>query len=206
MRFIPSIGELRVNLTATLPFLLFRMNADEGVDPSRAAALNSFKAWWIVVPYGLISDWLFNAPMLSAYKVNLWHYYAYYFTTMLLSTALGLMLVYWFVKLEKAEQHFPRLITVFNWTGVWSILFSLGPLLLWKAGFFSPKMFANVNTFFFLVGFCYAWFIGWRIFRLDPMTAIGVPTLAGMPGMLLSDYAGLKLFGVARPFFEMYPQ
>jgi len=202
LKLFPKPNEIREGLRVSGQFYLFNMNAGEKVDPSVQAAWRSFSVYWLTAPFGLLSGWIFDRVYIAAYGVDKPLYFAYAVTGSIASTFLAMFLSYKLSRMEHVEANFPRYVTAINWGSLWVLIISIPLIGLVQSGWLSHDQIAYLGTGLFLISLVYGWFFAWRALQLEVTVAMGVAILASAIPGIVSDFIGLRLYGVARPFFE----
>jgi len=201
-RLFPTLCEIRDGLLKTGPLFLFRTDAADELEATIPAALRSFSVYWLTLPFGVASGWIFDRIYIAAYGVDKPLYFAYAVMGAILSALFSIFLTFAITRMEGLQANYPRYVVAMNWSSLWVVAVSVPLIALVQSGLLNKEQIAELGTGIFLVNLVYAWFFAWQALKVNPLVAMGVATASMAPATVVGDFVGLRLYGVARPFFE----
>lgn len=176
--------------------------ADEFAN-DKASARRSFAVLWFVVPYSVLLAWLNERPFIEAKDVSLPLYFGLRVAAYAVSVVLGLLAVYQLARWQGLAQNFPRWLVSYNWLAV-LMCFLLLPVSLCIAFRLLPdEQLTTLGILTYLFTLYVVWLHSWRMLKCDIFVAAGAAILPVLIGGVVNDFTNLRLYGVARPFFDL---
>jgi hypothetical protein len=194
--------EISTHLNACFRLLSLDTAAVESFGTSREAARRSFITLIWRLPFVLVIGYFGNLPFMTRYEVGVGEFLAGRFVAFFLAIALTLALVNTICRLEGLSEKFYQWIVGFMWMNVLFDLILLPVMVVPLFLTLSHDSYVLLGIFSYLFMIYGSWAFTWRILKCNPFLAVGIAIVPFMVKGMLTDYLNIRIYGVAKPFFE----
>lgn len=195
-------AEISTHLNACFRLLGLDAAAVEAFGTSREAARRSFITLIWRLPFVLVIGYFGNLPFMTRYEVGVGEFLAGRFVAFFLAIALTLALVNTICRLEGLSEKFYQWIVGFMWMNVLFDLILLPVMVVPLFLTLSHDSYVLLGIFSYLFMIYGSWAFTWRILKCNPFLAVGIAIVPFMVKGMLTDYLNIRIYGVAKPFFE----
>lgn len=195
-------AEISTHLNACFRLLSLDAAAVEVFGTSRAAARRSFITLIWRLPFVLVIGYFSNLPFMARHEVGVGEFLAGRFVAFFLAIALTLALVNTICRLEGLSEKFYQWIVGFMWMNVLFDLILLPVMVVPLFLTLSHDSYVLLGILSYLFMIYGSWAFTWRILKCNPFLAVGIAIVPFMVKGMLTDYLNVRIYGVAKPFFE----